>query len=755
MALAPALIKRHHRPLLGSLTALLLPSLTPMLTSLHADDGAGLFPTPAGLPGCAHGPYRGFGYEWENNDLGMDHSVPSPWTPVRVEGTEVSVWGRKFDYRNGRPWPDGIGSAGSELLARPIAIHLKTDSGVVTWDGAARLGCHADDAAHIRWQGSEAGLAIEVIASLEFDGFLRTDIRLKPVADRASIRELVVDIPFSSEIASFYNRGFSYDFVEQKRSPSWRAELGETAGRITGDRREPFVFHYWIGNERCGAEISIPSNYEWSTAKDGAALEVLRGKEAVTLRLNMVTAPREIAGETTFSFALLPTPIKPIGVKDHRRIALLPSTVTDTSARGLNPSLWRFYPILFHGTLSFETWGLPQPARDPAGRADFDAKIAAAAKIGLNVIPYSAACLMSTNAPGFEKYRSYWVTNDEQAKRGMRDNVQVSLYAKSIRDFLVYRHVQAARSFPFYKGLYFDVADVSDNVVNANANAHDMRRRPDAQFKPVYEIRDFYKRIYKAVKAARPDYLITMHQAKMQDVFAAFVDVMLTGEGLNATFFERGKAMAAEHQLPDGHPTYMPDYAMFSEGFWRSVYVPKGYINVFLPQVTKTFPTNAKGYENRERDWRRWFAAHPDFVTRHSREMLSRTLVLDLYSRRERCDPAIWTAIMRGFEELGGLAGELKHIPYWEATSFAKAESDALLFTAYVRPEAKRAIVICANWHGQPARGPVTLDAATLGLANTGTRKIIDLESKVPLPCSGATTEIAVPANDFRMLLFE
>lgn len=755
MAFAPAPVERHHRLLLGSLAALLLPSLNPVPTSLHADDGAGLFPTPAGSPGCAHGPYRGFGYEWENNDLGMDHSVPEPWTAVAVAGKAVSVWGKTFDFRSGRPWPDGIRSAGLELLARPIAVRLKTDSGPVAWDGAAQLGRDADDAAHIRWKGSEAGLAIEVAASVEFDGFLRTDIRLRPVAGPASIRELVVDIPFSGAIATYYNRGFSYDFVQQKKSPSWRAELGETAGRIAGNRREPFVFHYWIGNEHCGAEISIPSNYEWSTSKDGAALEVLAGKDATTLRLNMVAVPREIAGETTFSFALLPTPIKPVAVKDYRRIALLPSTVSDTSARGLNPSLWRFYPIVFHGTLSFETWGLPQPARDPARRADFDAKIATAEENGLNVIPYSAACLMSTNAPGFEKYRRYWVTNDEQAKRGMRDNVQVSLYAKSIRDFLVYQHVQAARSFPFYKGLYFDVADISDNVVNASANAHDMRLRPDAQFKPVYEMRDFYKRIYKAVKAARPDYLITMHQAKMQDVFAAFVDVMLTGEGMNASFFERGKAMAAEHQLPDGHPTYMPDYTIFPEGFWKSVYVPKGYINVFLPQVTKTFPTNAKGYENREREWKRWFAAHPDFVTRHSREMLSRALLLDLYSRRERCDPAIWTAIMRGFEELGGLGGELKHIPYWEAASFAKAESDALLFTAYARPEAKRAVVIAANWTVQPARGQVMLDGATLGLANTGARKVIDLESKAPLRFSGATIEVAVPANDFRMLLVE
>lgn len=721
-----------------------------------AADAPSKFPTPAGSPGSAQGPYRGFGFEWENNNLGMDHSVPAPWSPVRVEQQTIEVWGRKFDFRSGRAWPDAIASAGIQVLARPIELKLTTGSGTVAWNGPARIRREADDAARIFWQGTEAGLAIEADSSVEFDGFLRIDLRLRPVAGSVSLRELVVDIPFSSPIATFYNRGFSYDFVQQKRSPSWRAEIGETAGRIAGDRREPFVFHYWIGNERCGAEISIPSNYEWSTAKDGSPLEVLAGKDATTLRLNLVTAPREIASETTFSLAILPTPVKPVSIPDWRRIVLLPSTVSDVATRDLNPELWRFYPIVFHGTLPFETWGLPEPSRDPAKRSMCDQQMASAAANGLHVIPYSAACLMSTQAPGFENYRSYWMTNDEQPKRGMRDNVQVSLYAKSIRDFLVFQHVEAAKKFPCYEGLYFDVADISDNVLNSNANEHDMRRRPDASFKPVYKMRDFYKRVYKAVKAVRPGYLITMHQAKMQDVFAAFVDVMLTGEGLNATFLDLGKAQHAQHQLPDGHPTYLPDYTLFSEGFWKAMYAPKGYIHAFLPQITKTFPTNAKGYENREREWKQWFRAHPEFVTRHTREMFSRILVQGLSSRPERCDRAVWTSMMRAFEELGGLADGVEHIPYWEAACFAKTESKDLLFTAYVRPDKKRALLIAANWSNEAVESPVTLGRGALGLTRDGDLQCRDLESKSTVPAQGGeTVRFVVPANDFRLLLVE
>ena len=50
-------------------------------------------------PGSPVGPYRGFGYDWENNDLGIDRSVPPPWTPILVEGYSARIWGRESTFR--------------------------------------------------------------------------------------------------------------------------------------------------------------------------------------------------------------------------------------------------------------------------------------------------------------------------------------------------------------------------------------------------------------------------------------------------------------------------------------------------------------------------------------------------------------------------------------------------------------------------------------------------------------------------------
>jgi hypothetical protein len=720
-----------------------------------ADTGPS-FPPPVGSPGAAEGPYHGFGYEWENNSLGMDHAVPQPWTPVRCDGKTVSVWGREFSYASGHPWPDRITSAHQQVLARPIEVHLRTNQGAVAWNGASQIGPLADDAAQVRWHGADGGLAIEVNSSIEFDGFLRIDVLLTPTVKKLSVEQLVVDIPFAKNIATYYSRGFSYDFVNQKKSAaSWRGEIGDTAGYLVGDRNEPFVNHFWIGNENAGAEIDIPSDYNWSLSTPARAIEVHTGEKEATLRLNMVTKPRPIEGPTTFSFALLPTPIKPISMADHRQDVFLGSSLGQSPWVAEMKAQWRLYAVLFSTSLPLDVWGLPLPPRDPERRAAFDRNLAKAIGNGLHVIPYSAACLMADAAPGFADYRRYWVTSIDKEKRGAAgNNVTVSLYAKSIRDFLVYQHVQAAKTVPQYAGLYFDVADIAQSVTNPNATEYDMAQRPEAHFKPVYEMRDFYKRVYNAVKAVRPDYVVVMHQAKVPIVFGAFADVVYSGEGLNATFLDAARAMKKEGKLPADQPLYLPDYSLLSDGFWRSCYVPQGYVNVLLPMVTKVFPNPERVMGKSEKELNTWFATnHATFVTKHTREMLSRILVLDVFPSSGRCDTDVWRSVWTGFEQIGGLHDDVTHIPFWNAGSFIHTTQPAM-FVAYVHRKAQNAIVIGANWSSRPMCISGELDIKALGIT-ASTCRVTDIERNTALQLKGATLETEIPANDYRFLLLE
>ncbi len=733
----------------------IFPCVALLIFGLAARGFAGdAFPTPVGSPGASSGPYQGFGFAWENNDLGLDHSVPAPWTPVKVTGHTVGVWGRTFTFPEAGPWPSELSSAGTPLLARPLRVTLVTSQGSVQWKGSAAITPAAEDRAEIQWHGQEAGLALTVNGSIEFDGFARLDLILRTSRPEPTITELVAEIPFRRSLAKFFSRGFSYDFVQQRSSvASWRGEIGETAGYLDKDLQLSFVNHLWIGDEKRGAELNLPTDFNWAPGSPSNALEIRLNNTEAVLRLNLINRPKVIRGEERFTFAILPTPTKPIPVKNYRQQVLLASSLTGGSKRTLNNELWTFYGILFADSLPLGTWGLPNPPHDPERKAQFDKAMATAARNGLGVIPYSAGCLLSLKAPELEKYRPYWVTNPNKEHKGRSENVMVSHYPKSIRDFLVWNHVEAARTVPQYRGLYFDVADIAYNVTNPNANEYDMARQPAANFKPIYEMRDFYKRVYKAVKAVRPDYLITMHEAKVPQVFGTFAEFMLSGEGLNATFLDAGRALAISRKLAPGQPPYMPDYSLLTDGFWKACYVPQGYVNVFLPQITKTFPPGRNG-KSSEAAWRDWFANHPEFVTQHTREMFSRTLVLGLQARSERCDSKVWLSVMRGFERIGGLSDEVEQVPWWEAQRLVKKPLPGLVLAGYLRRRAQEAIVIGANWSAQPVDAPLELNMDEMGITRQGAH-VIDLESNVVIGPASAPSKLSVRPNDFRMLLIE
>ena len=59
---------------------------------------------------------------WLGNSLGISSAIQPPWTPIQVNGTSFSVWGRTYDLSGGFGMPQQIMSKGENLLAVPIDI---------------------------------------------------------------------------------------------------------------------------------------------------------------------------------------------------------------------------------------------------------------------------------------------------------------------------------------------------------------------------------------------------------------------------------------------------------------------------------------------------------------------------------------------------------------------------------------------------------------------------------------------------------
>jgi len=735
------------------------------------------------------GEYPGFGYEWENNSLGISEEVPAPFTPVDVDGHTVFVWGRQIEY--GRGWfPQQIYSKGESLLAAPIRADLIVSGKPVTLpEGFFVPERISDERAEASTEIDMEGLRISADVSVEFDGFIRTDLVLLPPEGGVQLDRLVLEIPYTTSVGKFFSTGYDYDYVAQKQAG--RDSVDQTAGRIEDGKSFQFNSNIFVGNEHVGMELILESDYEWSLRDFEKAVTIAFEDGKVLLRVNMVDRPRKLEQKTRFSFALLPTPARPKSTEFRRtltanRLPIVDEVLSIYDRDKWNITTMRAGPVKNNFVL--RSPGLPLPISDDDDEyraiekqiiernprvGEWEEVMNAYKEKGVGVIPYSATFLKYFNLPEFFDYYPGWLMSPDN--KGMRTSSDwelpvtrtlpqtdfsqfaVNLYSKSIRDFMIWQHVKAARECG-YAGLYLDVADITWN--HDNPLAGDYWGRKDRYYKPVYQIRDFYKRLYKAVKKVNPDYLVTGHHGKMPAMFAPWFDTVFTGEGINAQFKALGEEAYArgEFAIP-----YLPDYSLLDDDYWMAVYAPNvGTGNIIIPMVLKWNPvwnrhnpTLVDGEPMTEARMRAWFAEHPEQFEKFTRGMFARTLILDLGVVRYRCDLGTFDRLLSGIQnQFGGFNGDLEYIPFHESDRiFEEVLPERCHAVAFKREDQQKAMVVVANWSDEPVKNlSLTVRAPELGLAEAEQRQIVDVENG-EIESDHNRLAISIPPNDFRVLV--
>jgi hypothetical protein len=740
----------------------------------QGEKAAGVVSSPIEFqsPGAASGPYKGFGYEWENNSLGMEPGVPPPFTPVEVDGTTVGVWGREFDF-DGRVIPQQVESQKRKVLAGPVAMDLQIGGHpveIAQIRGILRR--ENDERAVVHGEMAIPGGRVTVETSVEFDGFTRMDLTVSPDGAPLSLDRLAVEIPMSGEAAQFFNRGYEYDFVEQR---STRFGIEESTGKIDASKAFAFNSHLCISGSRVGLDIAIPTNYEWSNRDADKAMEITPRNGDVLVRLNMVDKPRQISGPTTFSFAVFPVPIKPSVSRGRTTLPIMQMSLNGE----IDPALWNIVTFRPGPTemLPLKTPLLPQPPESGPRRDQWQEAMEHWKTNGVGVIPYAGVFLQYVDVPEWQEYHPWWFVTPEGGGRkgfsewkfetasipGVKGAVfPLNLYPKSARDWLIWQLVTGVRDNG-YAGIYLDLADTTDNHMNPLAGEYVGNN--EKYYKPVYEIRDFYKRLYKALKGLNPDYLINVHHGKVPVVFSSFADIVTTGEGVNAVFYEKGEEAFERGELPDGHYPYLPDYSLLGDDYWLGAYgVPIGPVQLIMPHVLKWNPfwsktvTDKQGKEMKLSSAGQavWYRAHPDVYRAYTRGMLARTLVLDLPLLWNRCDLEEVKRLYVGYQKhLGALYGDMTHIGPADAGQFlAEQPGQGIHAAALVQSGAGKAVVILANWSREEQSRRFVLNPSGLRLG-AGIGSVTDLEDGTSRDLDGNAIELTLPANDFRVLLVE
>lgn len=463
---------------------------------------------------------------WAGNRLGLDGSVPAPWTPVQVAGGPgqspiVKTWGR--EYLLGQGLCEQVTTQGVPLLAGPLQLRLTQPAGTASAKAltttATRAVSKSAEKATFVTQRPLGNCILKTRTTCEFDGFTWYEIEIIPPAGAAAVDALALEMPFAKEHATLFYSGIYY--------PSLDNGTGAIKPEgFKGDWRNWF----WVGEERGGIEWFAEDNRGWQISKPKEALTITPGAQQTLVRLNIIDAPTKLSKPLKLAFGFQATPVKAPRPdrRSWRAIAQQPGTGVEQAY--MLPEDRRVKGVTLWNEGWTETWMIPKP-RDWA-----KASIAKAESQGLRTCMYLA---QNTVDPREEWFRYYW--EDWRRTPGTAYNpdwlASKDYYlecgicpASEYRDYYIWLVDKAIRETGV-KALYFDnsVPGVCDNpyhgcgVKQADGTV--------AGRVPLLAARDWYKRVYRLMRKHDPTSIIAIHMSGYPLVpLQSFCDYICDGE---------------------------------------------------------------------------------------------------------------------------------------------------------------------------------------------------------------------------------
>ncbi|MEI6503738.1 MAG: hypothetical protein WCP21_22235, partial [Armatimonadota bacterium] len=432
-----------------------------------------------------------------------EDKVLSPWTPVQVTGSKVSVWDREYDFSGGN-LVSQITSGAQPLLTGPVLVRRNgyvhdraTDRVTASATGTRATVTHKPSYLAFETTVEYDGLALFTLSGKLPDG---TDT-------------LTVDIPVRPEIALYRHR----------------YHIGWDSGKVTGNLpagdgvldHDKFIPFYWLGNNDRGLYWMCESDEMWPNSDDANALQVVRENGKVILRLNLLAKGQKLPDNWKFTFGLQATPVKPLPA-DWRKWHLQSLM---TNRKGNVAIIWPRPE-----SDSLRHFGYPEAA-DPQVMTERFQELRAE---GVSVVPYLSLSNISPGCPEWSLFRKYWAmgpidnVSSDAVAYGV-GNAVASPVGKGYADFIVWKTAQFIKQFGV-DGLYHDNT-IFYYSFSRDAGCGYMR---DGQPRPTFPIlgyRDLYRRMYSVMKEAKPNGFTMAHMSgQMTLPIVAYDDSYLDGE---------------------------------------------------------------------------------------------------------------------------------------------------------------------------------------------------------------------------------
>lgn len=637
-------------------------------------------------------------------------TVPAPWTPLKVEGDTIQIWGRKYGFAGGFLF-SSLRSQSTEMLASPPI--LRVDGRPLVAETPARaVRISQDDMAAVISKNADFGsLRVNSMIKTHFDGYCEIAMTLAPAGETVSLQSLSLDIPLRGQLVALVRDNKLSTLVGSKSGA-----VGDYWSQSLLDN--PF---FWVGNERIAFNWLAPDLEQWHCRESGKNVEIIRQGAAAIVRLNLVDSPLVLDAPRTISFGFALTPTRPLDRK------ILRKRLGRDWEGWCQP--WKYFGV---------------PEYDTADRKLIERRSKGVGEIFL----YNGDGLTSPFSPEWAFWEQEWRNvrpgrtygdwTGDLAGRLRTCYTEGCIKSDAFRNYLLHKRkvffTKAKTPLtPKAINYYFDTGVGSVFCSNANhgcLNWLDAHGKPHGRM-PIDEYRELQLNTYRMIRRTGPKAKIMSHQGWYRVMpMQNFTDIIIGGEGVENMIGSTGSY-----------------YSVLTPEMFRATFLPQtwGVKTAFLSMLVRAA---ARSPEKLIR-----FAEDPE-AQRATRHYYGYCVVHDVdmwdsHKETRKARETVWQA-----QDQLGWDENVRFHPYWEQDSGVQLVSPAsnrILASAYTKDG--KLLLAVLNDTDQTHTVTLDLDLRKLGvkLATTGRDVWKPLKTYVLTP----TWQDTIPPRGFRLVLWE
>lgn len=247
---------------------------------------------------------------WLDSTIGLEPSVPAPFTPLQVDGTRIRCWGREV-VLDPSGLPAAIRSAGRDILAGPVTVELDLDSGPVRF-APSRFEWAQTGPDRVVWTSAQTvgSLVMRGSAKMEFDGYLEFAFVVHTYQP-LHVKDVRLRVPYARDVAR-YAMGLGRRGGARPAEWTWKWETYQNNMLWMGDYDAGLhcrLIAFYLPTD-LPTPLGLGHRHAWYNDGRGNAVVREEGTDQVVLEARSGPQDWRLGEVSAFRWAFLVTPAK-------------------------------------------------------------------------------------------------------------------------------------------------------------------------------------------------------------------------------------------------------------------------------------------------------------------------------------------------------------------------------------------------------------------------------------------------------------